>query len=178
MRGAIISIAIMALAVESPGEEQSDDRLLVSIDTAMVEVSTRPSGRHGMRLPGIEFAVRLEPRCAVGKDADSISLSVADTRLRIGRDALAEQPIIETTIRIPGKQIGPLVIEDFCVAGDDAANDGFMEVRDALTAQLSLKCTDDGRQSIVYLTKALAITLKCETPAANQVSSPPATTRL
>jgi hypothetical protein len=178
MRGAIISIAIMALAVESPGEEQPEDRLLVNIDTAIVEISARPSGRHTMRLPSLEFAVRLEPRCGIGKDADSISLSVADTRLRIDREALAEQPIIETTIRIPGKQIGPLVIEDFCVAGDDAANDAFMEVRDALTAQLSLKCSDGSRQTIVYWTEALAITLKCETPAADQVSSPPATTRL
>ena len=178
MRGAIILIAIMALAVESPGEEQSDDHLLVSIDTAMVEISARPSGRHVIRLPSLDFEVHLEPRCAVGKDADSISLSVADTRLRIGRDALAEQPIIETTIRIPGEQIGPLIIEDFCVAGDDAANDAVMEIRDALTAQLSLKCSDGGRQSIVYWTEALAITLKCETQAANQVSSPAATIRL
>jgi hypothetical protein len=178
MRGAIIFIAIMALAVESPGEEQPDDHLLVSIDTAMVEISARPSGRHAIRLPSLEFVVRLEPRCAIGKDADSVSISVADTRLRIGRDPLAEQPIIETTIRIPGEQIGPLVIEGFCVAGEDAANDAFMEVRDALTAQLSLRCSEGSRQSIVYWTEALTITLKCETPAASQVSSPAATTRL
>ena len=55
MRGAIILIAIMALAVESPGEEQSDDHLLVSIDTAMVEISARPSGRHVIRLPSLDF---------------------------------------------------------------------------------------------------------------------------
>lgn len=178
MRGAFISIAIMALVAESPGEERSDDRLLVDIDAASVEVGTRPSGRHPMRLPSLEFTVRLEPQCAAGMEADSISVSVADTRLRIGRQMLAEQPVIETTIRVPRKQIGPLVIEDFCVAGEDAANDAVLHVRDALTAQLSLTCADDSRQSIIYKTEALTITLKCETPTANQESSSSSTTRL
>ncbi len=178
MRGAFIPIAIMALAADSPGEEQFDDRLLVDADAALVEVSELPSGRHTMRLPSLEFAIRLEPRCAAGTDADSISVSVADTRLRIGRAALAEQPVIETTIRVPRDQIGPLVIEDFCVAGDDAANGTEMRVRDALTAQLSLKCTDEGRQSIIYRTESLAITLICETPAADQVFSSPIAIRL
>ena len=178
MRGAFIPIAIMALVADSPGEQQSEDRLLVDADAALVEVSELPSGRHTMRLPSLEFAIRLEPRCAAGTDADSISVSVADTRLRIGRDALAEQSVIETTIRVPREQIGPLVIEDFCVAGDDAAKGTEMWVRDALTSQLSLRCTDESRQSIIYQTEPLAIALLCATPAADQVSSSPATTRL
>ena len=178
MRGAFIPIAIMALAADSPGEEQSDDRLLVDTDAALVAVSELPPGRHTMRLPGLEFAIRLEPRCAVGTDADSISVSVADTRLHIGRDVLAEQPVIEMTIRVPREQIGPLVIEDFCVVGDDAANGSEMRVRDALTVQLSLKCTDESRQSIIYQTESLAITLICETPTADQLFSSPAATRL
>lgn len=178
MRGAFIPIAIIALAANSPGEEPSDNRLLVDTDAALVTVSELPSGRHSMRLPSLEFAIRLEPRCAVGTDADSISVSVADTRLRIGRDALAEQPVIETTIRVPREQIGPLVIRDFCVAGDDAANGSELRVRDALTVQLSLKCTDESRQSIIYQTESLAITLICETPTADQLFSSPAATRL
>ena len=178
MRGAFIFIAIMALAVASSGEEQSDSRLLIDFDAASVEVSARPSGRHPMRLPGLEFKVRLEPRCSAGMDADSISVSVADTRLRIDREALAKQPVIETTIHVPRKQIGPLVIEDFCVAGDDAARDTVLHVRDAFTAQLSLKCADENRQSILYETEALAIKLVCEVPAADQPPSSPATTRL
>ena len=178
MRGAFILIAIMALAADSPGEEQSDDRLLVDTDAALVAVSELPSGRHSMRLPSLEFAIRLEPRCAVGMEADSISVSVADTRLHIGRDALAEQPVVETTIRVPREQIGPLVIRDFCVAGDDAANGSEMRIRDALTVQLSLKCTDESRQSIIYQTESLTITLICETPTADQLFSSPAATRL
>ncbi len=178
MRGAFIPIAIMALAADSPGEEQSDDRLVVDTDAALVAVSELPSGRHSMRLPSLAFAIRLEPRCAVGMEADSISVSVADTHLRIGRDALAEQPVIETIIRVPREQIGPLVIRDFCVAGDDATNGSEMRVRDALTVQLSLKCTDESRQSIIYQTESLAITLICETPTADQLFSSPAATRL
>ncbi len=178
MRGAFLPIAIMALAANSSGEEQSDDRLLVDTDAALVAISELPSGRHSMRLPSLEFTIRLEPRCAVGMDADSISVSVADTRLRIGRDALAEQPVIETTIRVPREQIGPLVIRDFCVAGDDAANGSEMRVRDALTVQLSLRCTDESRQSIIYQTESLAITLICVTPTADQLFSSPAATRL
>ena len=177
MRGAFISIAIMALVVESSGEEQPDDLLLVDIGAASVEVGTRPSGRRPVRLPNLEFAVRLEPQCTAGMDANSISISVADTRLSIGRQSLAEQPVIETTIRVPRKQLGPLVVEDFCLTGDDAGSDAVLYVRDALTAQLSLKCADDSRQSILYKTEALTIKLVCETPAVDQLPASPATTR-
>jgi len=175
MRGTFIFIAIMALAETSSGEEQSDVRLLIDFDAASVEVSAQPSGRHPMRLPDLEFKVRLEPRCGAGMNADSISVSVADTRLHIGRQMLAEQPVIETKIRVPRKQIGPLAIEDFCVAGDDAPNDTLRRVRDALTAQLSLTCANDSRQSIIYKTEALVITLICETEATDQLPSSPAT---
>jgi hypothetical protein len=175
MRGAFISIAIIVLAVEGSGEELSGDRLLVDINAASIEVSARPAGRQPIRLPDLEFEVRLEPRCAAGMNADSISVSVADTRLHIGRQMLAEQPVIETKIRVPRKQIGPLAIEDFCVAGDDAPNDTLRRVRDALTAQLSLTCANDSRQSIIYKTEALVITLICETEATDQLPSSPAT---
>jgi len=178
MRGAFISIAIIALAVDSSGEELSDNRLLVDINAASIEVSARPAGRRPIRLPDLEFEIRLEPRCAAGMNADSISVSVADTRLRIGRQTLAEQPVIETTIRVPRKQIGPLAIDDFCVADNDAPGVTLHRVRDALTAQLSLKCGGDGRQSIIYKTEPLAITLFCETTAADQLPSSPTPTRL
>ena len=111
MRGAFISIAIIVLAVDGSGEELSGDRLLVDINAASIEVSARPAGRQPIRLPDLEFEVRLEPRCAAGMNADSISVSVADTRIHIGRQTLAEQPVIEAKIRIPRKQIGPLAIE-------------------------------------------------------------------
>ena len=175
MRGAFICIAIIVLAVDGVGEELSGDRLLVDINAASIEVSARPAGRQPIRLPDLEFEVRLEPRCAAGMNADSISVSVADTRLHIGRQMLAEQPVIETKIRVPRKQIGPLAIEDFCVAGDDAPNDTLRRIRDALTAQLSLTCANDSRQSIIYKTEALVITLICETEATDQLPSSPAT---
>ncbi len=177
MRGAFISIAVIALAVDSPGGEQSEDRLLVDIDAVSVEIGARPSGRRPIYLPNLEFTIRLEPHCAAGLNADSISVSVADTRLSIGHQALAEQSVIETTIQVPRKQIGPLVVEDFCVTGDNAANDAVLHIRDAMTSQLSLKCADDSRQSILYRTEALAIRLVCETPAVDQVPASPATTR-
>ena len=178
MRGAFISIAIIALAVESSGEELSDNRLLVDINAASIKVSARPAGRPPIRLPGLEFTIRLEPLCSAGMVAESVSVSIADTRVHIGPQTLADQTVIETTIRIPRKQIGPLAIEDFCVAGDDSANNAVLQVRDALTAQLSLKCADDSRKSIIYKTEALATTLICETAAADQFPSPPPTMRL
>ncbi len=177
MRGAFISIAIIGLAVGGSGEELFDHRLLVDINAASIEVSARPAGQQPIRLPDLEFEVRLEPRCAAGVNADSISVSIADTRIRIGPQTLADQPVIETTIRVPRKQIGPLTIEDFCVAGDDGANNAVLQVRDALTAQLSLKCDDEGRQSIIYRTEPLAIVLICETTASDQFPSSPPTTR-
>ena len=178
MRGAVISIAIMALVTDSAGEEHADGQLLVDVAVMSVDISVRPPGRRIIRLPGLSFALQIEPRCAAGMAAESIAISVADTRLSIGREVLEEQPVIETTIEVPQGQLAPLTIDNFCVADQIPASITELRVRDALTAKLSLRCSDSSRQSIIYSTVALEIALSCATPAADQAPASPSPLRL
>ncbi len=178
MRGAIISIAIMGLAVDSASEEPADGQLLVDVAVISVDIKVRPPGRRIIRLPGLSLALQIEPRCAAGMAAESISISVADTRLSIGRKALEEQSVIETTIAVPRDQLAPLTIENFCVAGQVPVSATELRVRDALTAQLSLRCSDGSRQSIIYSTAALEITLSCVTPVTDQAPASASPLRL
>ncbi len=175
MRSIIICIAIMLLAAGTLGAEGAGSRLLFAFDAAVVEITPRPPGRHLIRLPGITFTMRMEPQCAAGLDAESVSISVADTRLNIGRELLVnpapgQDAVIANIMRIPRRQIGPLAIENFCVTGEEGNADTLLHVRDALSAQLSLRCANESRQSIIYQTVALEITLSCQVPAGDQSS--------
>ena len=175
MRSIIISIAIILLSAGNPRAEDADSHLLFDFDAALVEITPRPPGRTLIRLPSITFTLRVEPRCAAGLDAESVSISVADTRLNLGREALlnpapGEAAVVARKMRIPRSQIGPVAIEDFCIAGEAPNATAPLRVHDALSAQLSLRCGDESRQSIVYQTVALEVTLSCKMAASDQLS--------
>jgi len=165
----------MLLSAGNLRAEDVDSHLLFDFAAAHVEITPRPPGRRLIRLPGITFTLRVEPRCAAGLGAESVSISVADTRLNLGREALlnpapGEAAVVTRKMRIPRSQIGPVAIEDFCIAGDESNATAALRVHDALSAQLSLRCADASRQSIVYQTVALEITLSCKVAVSNQLS--------
>lgn len=143
------------------------DDLQVQVASAVIEIEPRPPGLRVLRLPAMEFRLRINADCANDLLAESVSISVADTRENLGAEALAEAGTIEKAIRIPRKQIGPLALENFCVADDIESDAMRLEVRDALSAQLSLKCVGENRQTIVYQTVSLGVTLACMRPASD-----------
>jgi hypothetical protein len=163
----VIACLLADNAVGDDFDDSVDDQLQVIVASAIVEIEPRPPGMRVLRLPTMEFMLRINADCANDLLAESVSISVADTRENLGAEALAEPGTIEKAIRIPRKQMGPLALENFCVA-DDFDNDATrIEVRDALSAQLSLKCVGESRQTIVYQTVALGVTLACMRPASD-----------
>lgn len=165
MRPVIISLAIIVLAGSACYGEESEGQLIVEIAAAVVEIRPRPPGRHLIRIPGITLTMRFSAQCDDALQPDSLSVSVADTRVTIRKEELQNQDAVEKTIRIPRRQIGPVAIEDFCVAGEQEPGKTELRMPNALTAQLSLKCVNAERQSIIYQTKALELSLRCQSPA-------------
>jgi len=152
---------------------------MVRANAAVVELDRQPAGRRLLRLPNLDFPMQIEPRCGSGMHIESLSISIADTNRLFAATEFLEQSTLETSFRLPGRQIGPLAIERFCTADDENSNNSnTLFIRDALTAHISLRCADDVRQSVVYETLALEIRMICKIPEneesiaiASQVSS-------
>jgi hypothetical protein len=106
---------------------------------------------------------------------ESVSISVTDTRRTLGPDLFMDTGATEQRISIPQAQLAPLTIENFCL-GDGATGDApHLHVADVMSAQLSLRCGSENRQSIIYQAVPLAIALQCRLPddATSQLPAEP-----
>ena len=138
--------------------------LLVTPTTPDINVEIRAHDRYKIKLPGLQYAFRIEASCATGLMPDSMLLSVADTRKRIPASDIQSDSESDIVIDIPAGQIAPLTVEDFCLASSDNhqhKNDR-VTVRGLLSAQASLLCSGENGQQITYASHALDVTLTCE----------------
>ena len=126
---------------------------------AEVTIEPLPAGRRLIRLPGTEFPLRLKPICATGLKFDSLSIGIADTRKTFGPDEFGTETVLETSLRIPGRQIGPIAVDEFCLAAAESA--ATMSIIDALTANVSVRCSNESEQAVHYDALALEIRLVC-----------------
>jgi hypothetical protein len=161
MRGLIFFAVIAVLSgVESRGDA-ADSQLVVDFDAAIIKIAPRAAGRRLVRLPSLTFALRVQAQCAGDLDPHSVSISIADTRITLRPE---NAKTIEKTIRVPQRQLGPVAIESFCVSGETENPQPLLQVHDALSAQVSLHCVGENRESITYQTVALELALQCDLP--------------
>ena len=131
--------------------------------TPRVDISPRSPGRNYVRLPTLEYSFQVTANCAAMFHPQSVSLSIADSRSLISQEQLSgDATELQLVLRVPAKQLAPLVVEDFCVTPPklDKPN-GITTVRSALSAQAALLCVHDDRQEIVYRSIPLDIILAC-----------------
>ena len=140
------------LAEQAPGPVTQPTAAEISIDPS-------PAGRRLIRLPGAEFPLRLAPVCPSGLEFDSLSISVADTRKNFGAADFGAETVLETSLRIPGRQIGPVAVDKFCAAAADSP--ASMNIADALTAHVATRCSNASEQAVNYDAFALEILLIC-----------------
>jgi len=169
MKSLVVLSLYSLLAAAAMVRAEHDALTVVQSEPARVTIEQQPAGRRLLRLPGIEFPLRIAPVCAPGLTIDSLSINIADTR-RIFRSAdFDDQPAIETTLYVPGRQIGPMAVAKFCIA-DAPADDRHsgVSVADAYTANVSLRCVSDTQQSVAYETLALQVILLCGVPGSSK----------
>ena len=136
------------------------DRLAVEADPAVASISRLQGGRQLVRLPELVFNLRIDAHCGHGGEAQSISVSVADTRKTISGDELADRGMLHTSVTVSPRQIAPLAVQEFCVS-DDAPGQSLL-LGTALTAQVSLRCAREDKESILFDARSLDIRLVCE----------------
>lgn len=136
--------------------------LSVDADTPEVTISTGPGRRNFMELPALQYRFRIEAACDAGTLADSLSLSIADTRVALPKDRLAERSN-ELTVTIPAGQIPPVRIEGFCTANaDEALDEDSTRVQSVLSAQSSLLCVGDAGGNMTYASTPLDVVVHCK----------------
>lgn len=165
MRRHSILLIFTAIIIANPAMSDSSAYLRVTAEAASVKVKPLPDGRRLIALPTLEFALIIAPQCAPDMRAESISISVADTQKNLGATDIGDQPTVATSISIPRKQLSPLAVDGFCRAVDNTASFSTdLDIRDAFTANISLRCAGKDKQSIVYASQALHLSLQCEAP--------------
>ncbi len=142
-------------------------QLGIAAKTPAVTVGPLAAGRTFVALPTLEFRLRLEPLCADGWQARSVSVSVADTRLTLTPDgAPQEDGALEASLTVPAAQLAPLPVAGFCElpAEGDRPRSGVAEltIEAAVSAQAALLCANDDGERLTFVAKPLAVTLVCD----------------
>lgn len=137
------------------------DRLIVHTEPAVASITPHSGGRKLIRLPELEFPLRISAQCGAGRRPESISISIADTHRTFSGEDLPISATLETSVRISPRQIAPIATRDFCVTASETRLS--MLVTTALTAQISLRCVKNDERSIAFRAKALDVVLNCET---------------
>lgn len=146
----------MLICATSFGDD-AEQMLKVDFETAVASITPRAADQP-VQFPDLTFVLRGETRCPAPATA-SVSVSIADSKLTMAPDA-EQQGLIEETMQVSHKQLGPIVVQDFCLAGN-AESLQQLELKGALSAHLSLRCRGENVDSISYTTSALDVIIQC-----------------
>lgn len=135
------------------------DRLLIDAEPAVAVISMHEGGRKLVQLPELEFLLNVAPRCGGGGQPESLSVTIADTRTTLSGEALRAGDSIDISLRVSADQLAPVALQEFCVDPESAGES--LLLMSALTAQASLRCMREEKQSIVYAAEALDIRADC-----------------
>jgi hypothetical protein len=147
----------------------ADGNIVVAARETTVVVPPRAARLERVNLPAVEFALRAAIECK--GEAVSVTLSIADTFMTIGRDALLGQRAAEATVEVPADQLALVANHAFCIAEDQATSDELL-LPGFTTAHASLRCTNDSVESLHFASAPLQLRLSCaREPDAPQAAS-------
>lgn len=149
----------------------ADNRLSIASEAVTVSISPRAAGSSLVLLPAVEFTFSVDAECSDDLGPGPLTLSIADTYLSLTAEQISSDGMDGIVLQVPAKQIAPVAVADFCV--DDASGgqpppQEQILVRDALSVQASLVCSDETDRQSTYASHSLDIRLQCEVPAAEQ----------
>ena len=154
----IVPFSTLLICASSFGDD-AQQMLTINFETAVASIAPRASNRP-VQFPDLTFVLRGETRCPAPESTASVSVSIADSNLTIAPDT-EQRGLIEETMQVSHKQLGPIVVENFCLAGN-AESVQQLELEGALSAHLSLRCSGENLESISYATSALNVIVQCE----------------
>ena len=136
----------------------ADSRVIVAAQEAEARVVPRSSSLKLVNLPAMNFALRAAIKCQ--GEAESLTLSVADTYTTIGKDELSGQRSATTTMTVPAQQLTLAASSNFCLI-DDATSADELTVSGLVTAHASLRCAEEGVATARFASTPLRVRLLC-----------------
>ncbi len=158
----ILTLLATTLLVAAPAV--ADGSVVVAAKETLVSVAPRSAQLRLVNLPTIEFGLRAAVRCS-GKPT-SLTLSISDTFRSFNAERLYGQRAVETTLRIPPRQLALAASRQFCTSNNDTSVNEML-VPGFVTAHASLRCEKDGVSTMHFASAPLQLRLACERPAGN-----------
>ena len=167
-------LLLVAAASLAAMPAQTDNPSGISIETsaAIAVIRPVPESRRLIRLPALNYDLRVAATCEAEQQVNSVSISIADTNRTIDGSAFSNGEAVEIELTVPDRQSSPVVVDGFC--RDSASSETSPEttsIEGAVTAHVSLRCAGEDQESIVYVSEPLGVTLQCERDQAPSDSS-------
>ena len=140
-----------------PSARAETDIVLAAPETE-IHVAPRAAHIRFVNLPPLEFSLRAAYRCR--GEVVSLTISVSDTAKTLAGVELADHRAAEARLIVPARQVAMADNGAFCVIGDPQSADEIM-VEGFATAAASLRCNNDGRESMRYASAPLTVRLRC-----------------
>ncbi len=142
----------------------ADSSVVVAAQETRVSVAPRSARLRLVNLPAIEFGLRAAIRCS--GIPISLTLSISDTFKSISAEGREGERAIETTLKVPPRQLALAASRQFCISDDDDSVNELL-VPGFVTAHASLRCEKEGVSTMHFASAPLQLRIACDRPPAN-----------
>jgi hypothetical protein len=160
-----VPILLTACACVTTEFAVADAALTLQANETSAQLLPREQGPQQVVLPLLEFSLLASFACPSDADAESVTVSIADTHKRFGANEISDKTSLNVLLSVPASQIAPVTVADFCI--DDAADEKNLLVPGVATAQVSLRCRSENESFLYFASTVLPVRLHCA-PDANQ----------
>lgn len=133
--------------------------LAVQATEAVAQITPHAVGQRQIVLPTVSFSVQIRFACAGSAVPTLLSVGIADTLYR--HAPLDGERSRLAIVEVPSKQIAPVNIGSFCVAGRASKGDDLL-LPGVASAQVSLRCNLNTRSTRKVASVPLPLRLICE----------------
>jgi hypothetical protein len=153
-----VPILLAAYLAGTLNTASADSLLTVHANEASAQIEPREQGQ--ITLPSLDLSLIAAFACPADAEAESVTISVADTHKRYGPEELANTTVLEVSVNVPAGQIAPIASAEFCHDGGPV-DERELLVAGVATAHVSLRCRGQTGSSVDFASVALPLRLHC-----------------
>lgn len=153
-----VPILLAACLGSTLNTASADGLLTVHANEASAQIEAREQGQ--ITLPSLDLSLIAAFACPADAEAESVTISVADTHKRYGPEDLADTTALEVSVNVPAGQIAPIASAEFCHEGGPV-DESELLVPGVATAHVSLRCRSESGSWIDFASVALPLRLHC-----------------
>ena len=152
------SIVLAAWLNVPPQMPVAMNELTVQALEAVAQITPHAAGQRQITAPQVSFSLQTRFACMGNGVPMLLSIGIADTLYR-HNPAAGERSLL-VVVEVPAKQIAPINIGDFCVAGLGSVGDDLL-LPGVATAQVSLRCDLSAPPAVQVTSVPLPLRLTC-----------------